>query len=105
MSLEKDMLVDFAAVRQLHAAINKYNGNIEASIGELTRNLNTLESNWEGEDRETYAMRRREWEQKEAEMRAVLQRFNVEVLNAEATYQRAERQNVRLLEGVAIPRV
>ena len=103
MSLEKDILVDFAAVRQLHEAINRHNRDIEASIDELTRKLNTLESNWEGEDRETYAMRRREWEQKDAEMRAALQRFNVEVLNAKTGYQGAERMNVRLMDSVAIP--
>ena len=36
-------------------------------------------------------------------MRAALQRFNVEVLNAKTGYQGAERMNVRLMDSVAIP--
>lgn len=103
MSLEKDMLVNFAAIENLHAAINSNHQGIAASIETLTGKLNAMEGNWEGEDREAYAVRRKEWEQKEAEMRAALQRFNVEVLNAKTGYQGAERQNVRLMDSVAIP--
>ncbi len=104
MSIEKDMMVNYAAVDLLSEEINKHHQGIEASMDTLTGKLDLMESGWDGEDRETYAMRRREWDQRELEMRSALRQFNIEVLNAKLGYQGAEIQNRRIMDNVEIPK-
>ena len=103
MSIEKDMVVNYSAVDLLQEEINKHHRGIEASMDTLTGKLDLMESSWDGEDREAYAIRRREWEQRELEMRSALQQFNIEVLNAKLGYQGAEVQNKRLMDDAEIP--
>lgn len=104
MSIEKDMMVNYSAIDLLSEDINKHHRGIEASMDTLTGKLDLMESSWDGEDREAYAVRRREWNQKELEMRSALQQFNIEVFNAKLGYHGSEVQNRRIMDNVEIPK-
>ena len=95
MSIEKDMMVNYSAIDLLSEDINKHHRGIEASMDTLTGKLDLMESSWDG---------RREWNQKELEMRSALQQFNIEVFNAKLGYHGAEVQNRRIMDNVEIPK-
>jgi early secretory antigenic target protein ESAT-6 len=83
------LLVNFGALQQASADINKGVSTLQSQLDQLERDAAPLVSEWDGEAKEAYQIRQQKWRQASAELTQILQNIKGAVDRAAEDHREA----------------
>ncbi|GIE98244.1 WXG100 family type VII secretion target [Paractinoplanes rishiriensis] len=86
------LLVNFGALQQASADINKGVSTLQSQLDQLERDAAPLISEWDGEAKEAYYVRQETWRKASAELTQILQNIKGAVDRASEDYLTTEKQ-------------
>ncbi|GAA4438307.1 WXG100 family type VII secretion target [Phytohabitans houttuyneae] len=86
------LVVNFAALHQASADIQRALGHLDAHLGQLERDAAPLVASWEGAAREAYDARQATWRRASGDLQAILREIKVAVDESAADYHDTERR-------------
>ncbi|MFG1673882.1 WXG100 family type VII secretion target [Micromonospora sp. NPDC049282] len=90
------LVVNFAALQQAGADIQRALTTLESQLGQLERDAAPLVASWNGEAREAYEQRQSRWRAASQDMQAMLRDIKLAVEDSAADYLDTEKRNVNL---------
>ncbi|MEV0003283.1 WXG100 family type VII secretion target [Micromonospora sp. NPDC050980] len=90
------LVVNFAALHQAGADIQRALTTLESQLGQLERDAAPLVANWTGEAREAYEQRQSRWRAASQDMQAMLRDIKLAVEDSAADYLDTEKRNANL---------
>lgn len=88
------LVVDFPALHQASADIQKALNALESQLAQLERDAAPLVATWEGEAREGYDARQAQWRRSSQSLAAMLRDIKIAVDASAADYWSTERQAI-----------
>lgn len=88
------LVVNFPALHQASADIQKALNALESQLGQLERDAAPLVASWEGEARQAYDARQGRWRQASQDLQAILRDIKLAVDDSAADYQSTEHQAI-----------
>ncbi|MEU4565760.1 WXG100 family type VII secretion target [Micromonospora sp. NPDC023956] len=92
------LVVNFAALHQAGADIQRALNTLDSQLGQLERDAAPLVAGWTGEAREAYAVRQARWRSASQDLQAMLRDIKVAVGESAADYLNTEKRNVNLFQ-------
>jgi early secretory antigenic target protein ESAT-6 len=92
------LLVNFGAMQQGSADIQKALNELHSQLSQLERDANPLVATWSGPAQAAYAERQRKWQTAADDLATILRQIKVAVDESAADYQRTESQAQRRFE-------
>jgi 6 kDa early secretory antigenic target len=86
------LVVNFGALHQASADIQKTMGTLDTHLGQLERDAAPLVATWEGEARRAYDARQATWRRAARDLAAILREIKVAVDDSAADYRDTERR-------------
>ncbi|MCZ7440237.1 MULTISPECIES: WXG100 family type VII secretion target [Micromonospora] len=90
------LVVNFAALQQAGADIQRALTTLESQLGQLERDAAPLVASWNGEAREAYEQRQSRWRAASQDMQAMLRDIKLAVEDSAADYLDTEKRNANL---------
>jgi early secretory antigenic target protein ESAT-6 len=90
------LVVNFAALQQASADIQRALGALETQLGQLERDAAPLVASWDGEARQAYDVRQATWRRAAGDLAAMLRSIKLAVEESAADYQNTEKRNTQL---------
>ncbi|GHJ17989.1 MULTISPECIES: WXG100 family type VII secretion target [unclassified Micromonospora] len=90
------LVVNFAALQQAGADIQRALTTLESQLGQLERDAAPLVASWNGEAREAYEQRQSRWRAASQDMQAMLRDIKLAVEDSAADYLDTEKRNTNL---------
>ncbi|WP_436524643.1 WXG100 family type VII secretion target [Actinoplanes sp. HUAS TT8] len=85
------LLVNFGALQQAGADIDKALGTLRTQLDQLEKDAAPLVEGWAGEAREAYAQRQAKWRAASADLEGILRQIKLAVDESAADYVATER--------------
>ncbi|MEU1685237.1 WXG100 family type VII secretion target [Micromonospora sp. NPDC005707] len=92
------LVVNFAALQQAGADIQRALTTLESQLGQLERDAAPLVSSWSGEAREAYEQRQARWRAASQDLQAMLRDIKLAVEDSATDYLDTEKRNVNLFQ-------
>jgi len=92
------LVVNFAALQQASADIQKALGSLESQLGQLERDAAPLVSTWAGDAKEAYAQRQNRWRTASQDMQNILRDIKNAVDHSAADYMNTEKKATGLFQ-------
>ncbi|GLY26060.1 WXG100 family type VII secretion target [Micromonospora sp. NBRC 101691] len=92
------LVVNFAALQQAGADIQRALNTLDSQLGQLERDAAPLVASWTGEAREAYAVRQGRWRSASQDLQAMLRDIKVAVDDSATDYLDTEKRNVNLFQ-------
>lgn len=92
------LVVDFAALQQASADIQKALNTLDSQLGQLERDAAPLIASWEGEARQAYEQRQARWRAASRDLQAMLREIKVALDDSAADYLATEKRNAGLFQ-------
>jgi WXG100 family type VII secretion target len=86
------LLVNFGALSQASADIQKALNELQSQLGQLERDAGPLVATWSGAAQTAYAQRQRKWTAASDDLAAILRNIKIAVDDSAADYQDTERK-------------
>jgi 6 kDa early secretory antigenic target len=86
------LLVNFGALQQASADIQKALNTLQAQLSQLERDAGPLVATWSGAAQAAYAERQRRWTAASADLANILRNIKIAVDESAADYQDTERK-------------
>jgi WXG100 family type VII secretion target len=86
------LLVNFGALSQASADIQKALNQLHSQLGQLERDAGPLVATWSGAAQSAYAQRQRKWTAASEDLAAILRSIKVAVDESAADYQHTEHK-------------
>lgn len=90
------LVVNFAALQQASADIQRALGALETQLGQLERDAAPLVATWDGEARQAYDVRQATWRRAAGDLATMLRSIKLAVEESATDYQNTERRNTQL---------
>ncbi|MFI6129543.1 WXG100 family type VII secretion target [Micromonospora sp. NPDC051141] len=90
------LVVNFAALQQAGADIQRALTTLESQLGQLERDAAPLVASWNGEAREAYEQRQSRWRAASQDMQAMLRDIKLAVEDSATDYLDTEKRNANL---------
>ncbi|MBF5032283.1 MULTISPECIES: WXG100 family type VII secretion target [Micromonospora] len=92
------LVVNFAALQQAGADIQRALSTLESQLGQLERDAAPLVASWNGEAREAYEVRQSRWRAASQDLQAMLRDIKLAVEDSAADYLDTEKRNANLFQ-------
>ena len=92
------LVVNFAALQQAGADIQRALSTLESQLGQLERDAAPLVAGWNGEAREAYEVRQSRWRAASQDLQAMLRDIKLAVEDSAADYLDTEKRNTNLFQ-------
>ncbi|MFC0029359.1 WXG100 family type VII secretion target [Micromonospora chaiyaphumensis] len=92
------LVVNFAALHQAGADIQRALTTLESQLGQLERDAAPLVASWSGEAREAYEQRQARWRAASQDLQTMLRDIKLAVEDSAADYLDTEKRNVNLFQ-------
>ncbi|MEU1836079.1 WXG100 family type VII secretion target [Micromonospora chersina] len=92
------LVVNFAALQQAGADIQRALTTLESQLGQLERDAAPLVTSWSGEAREAYEQRQARWRAASQDLQVMLRDIKLAVEDSAADYLDTEKRNVNLFQ-------
>ncbi|WP_433284560.1 WXG100 family type VII secretion target [Micromonospora sp. CA-244673] len=92
------LVVNFAALQQAGADIQRALTTLESQLGQLERDAAPLVSSWSGEAREAYEQRQARWRAASQDLQTMLRDIKLAVEDSATDYLDTEKRNVNLFQ-------
>ncbi|MBM0240529.1 WXG100 family type VII secretion target [Micromonospora sp. ATA32] len=92
------LVVNFAALQQASADIQKALNTLDSQLGQLERDAAPLVSSWAGEARQAYEQRQARWRSASQDLQAMLRDIKLAVDDSATDYLDTEKKNVGLFQ-------
>ncbi|KAB1914730.1 WXG100 family type VII secretion target [Micromonospora sp. AMSO31t] len=92
------LVVNFAALQQAGADIQRALTTLESQLGQLERDAAPLVGSWSGEAREAYEQRQARWRAASQDLQTMLRDIKLAVEDSAADYLDTEKRNVNLFQ-------
>ena len=92
------LVVNFAALQQAGADIQRALSTLESQLGQLERDAAPLVASWNGEAREAYEVRQSRWRAASQDLQAMLRDIKLAVEDSAADYLDTEKRNTNLFQ-------
>ncbi|GIJ26500.1 hypothetical protein Vqi01_16620 [Micromonospora qiuiae] len=92
------LVVNFAALQQASADIQRASNTLESQLGQLERDAAPLVATWSGEAQQAYEQRQSRWRNASQDLQAMLRDIKVAVDESAADYLDTEKKNVGLFQ-------
>ncbi|MEU9514528.1 WXG100 family type VII secretion target [Micromonospora sp. NPDC048169] len=92
------LVVNFAALQQAGADIQRALSTMESQLGQLERDAAPLVASWDGEAREAYEVRQSRWRSASQDLQAMLRDIKLAVEDSAADYLDTEKRNANLFQ-------
>jgi len=86
------LLVNFGALMQAGADIQKALNELQSQLGQLERDAGPLVSTWGGDAQMAYQERQRKWQAAATDLSEILRQIKIAVDESAADYQDTERK-------------
>ncbi|MEJ3748331.1 WXG100 family type VII secretion target [Actinomycetes bacterium KLBMP 9797] len=91
---DSQLVVNFPALHQASADIQKALNALDTQLGQLERDAAPLVATWEGEARQAYDARQARWRRAALDLQSILREIKVAVDESAADYWNTERQTI-----------
>ncbi|NED51672.1 WXG100 family type VII secretion target [Micromonospora aurantiaca] len=92
------LVVNFAALQQAGADIQRALSTLESQLGQLERDAAPLVASWNGEAREAYEVRQARWRAASQDLQAMLRDIKLAVADSATDYLDTEKRNANLFQ-------
>jgi WXG100 family type VII secretion target len=92
------LLVNFGALQQGAADIQKALSELQSHLGQLERDAGPLVATWNGAAQQAYAERQRKWTTAADDLSNILRNIKIAVEESAQDYQRTEQQAQKRFE-------
>ncbi|MCZ7426185.1 WXG100 family type VII secretion target [Micromonospora sp. WMMA1949] len=92
------LVVNFAALQQAGADIQRALSTLESQLGQLERDAAPLVAGWNGEAREAYEVRQSRWRAASQDLQAMLRDIKLAVEDSATDYLDTEKRNANLFQ-------
>lgn len=92
------LVVNFAALQQASADIQKALSTLDSQLGQLERDAAPLVATWDGEAKQAYAQRQAKWRSASQDLQNILRDIKVAVDESAADYLSTEKKNTGLFQ-------
>ena len=92
------LVVNFAALQQAGADIQRALSTLESQLGQLERDAAPLVASWNGEAREAYEVRQSRWRTASQDLQAMLRDIKLAVEDSATDYLDTEKRNANLFQ-------
>src|SRR5687767_12085540 len=92
------LVVNFAALQQAGADIQRALKTLDSQLGQLERDAAPLVASWSGDAREAYGQRQARWRAASQDLQTMLRDIKVAVEDSAADYLNTEKRNVNLFQ-------
>ncbi|MET7747464.1 WXG100 family type VII secretion target [Micromonospora sp. NPDC005367] len=92
------LVVNFAALQQASADIQKALNTLDSQLGQLERDAAPLVSGWTGEAQQAYEQRQARWRSASQDLQAMLRDIKLAVDDSATDYLDTEKKNVGLFQ-------
>ncbi|MBO4142076.1 WXG100 family type VII secretion target [Micromonospora tulbaghiae] len=92
------LVVNFAALQQAGADIQRALSTLESQLGQLERDAAPLVAGWNGEAREAYEVRQSRWRAASQDLQAMLRDIKLAVADSATDYLDTEKRNANLFQ-------
>ncbi|MEU8073260.1 WXG100 family type VII secretion target [Micromonospora sp. NPDC049151] len=92
------LVVNFAALQQAGADIQRALSTMESQLGQLERDAAPLVASWDGEAREAYEVRQSRWRSASQDLQGMLRDIKLAVEDSAADYLDTEKRNANLFQ-------
>ncbi len=92
------LVVNFAALQQAGADIQKALTALDAQLGQLERDAAPLVASWSGDARAAYEQRQTRWRSASQDLQAMLRDIKLAVGDSAADYLDTEKRNANLFQ-------
>ena len=92
------LVVNFPALQQASADIQKALNTLDTQLGQLERDAAPLIATWDGEARQAYDQRQARWRAASADLQAMLRDIKLALDDSAADYLSTEKKNVNLFQ-------
>lgn len=98
MSGDGFLVVNFGALDQATADIDKALNNLKSQLGELEAHGARLMSSWDGDAQHAYEVRQARWRAASTDLQDILQDIKVAVADSASDYQSTEKKATNLFQ-------
>lgn len=92
------LVVNFAALQQAGADIQRALNTLESQLGQLERDAGPLVSAWTGDARQAYEQRQARWRSASQDLQSMLRAIKLAVDDSAADYLDTEKKNTGLFQ-------
>ncbi|MFI7210675.1 WXG100 family type VII secretion target [Micromonospora maritima] len=92
------LVVNFAALQQAGADIQRALTTLESQLGQLERDAAPMVASWNGEAREAYEQRQARWRAASQDLQTMLRDIKLAVEDSAADYLDTEKRNANLFQ-------
>ncbi|MEV4689551.1 WXG100 family type VII secretion target [Micromonospora echinospora] len=92
------LVVNFAALQQAGADIQRALSTLESQLGQLERDAAPLVASWNGSAREAYEVRQSRWRAASQDLQAMLRDIKLAVEDSATDYLDTEKRNANLFQ-------
>ncbi|MDG4807343.1 WXG100 family type VII secretion target [Micromonospora sp. WMMD1120] len=92
------LVVNFAALQQAGADINKALNTLDSQLGQLERDAAPLVASWTGEAQQAYEQRQARWRAAAQDLQAMLRDIRLAVNDSASDYLDTEKKNTGLFQ-------
>ncbi|MFF0879327.1 WXG100 family type VII secretion target [Micromonospora aurantiaca (nom. illeg.)] len=92
------LVVNFAALQQAGADIQRALSTLESQLGQLERDAAPLVASWNGEAREAYEVRQSRWRAASQDLQAMLRDIKLAVEASATDYLDTEKRNANMFQ-------
>lgn len=92
------LVVNFAALQQASADIQKALNTLESQLSQLERDAAPLVATWSGEAKEAYEVRQNRWRTASQDLQAMLRDIKLALDESAAEYLSTEKRNTALFQ-------
>jgi WXG100 family type VII secretion target len=92
------LVVNFAALQQASADIQKALNTLDSQLGQLERDAAPLVASWTGDARQAYEQRQARWRAASQDLQAMLRDIKIAVDESASDYLDTEKRNVGLFQ-------
>ncbi|MET8838263.1 WXG100 family type VII secretion target [Micromonospora sp. NPDC004540] len=96
--MDQVLVVNFAALQQAGADIQRALTTLENQLGQLERDAAPLVASWSGEARGAYEQRQARWRAASQDLQTMLRDIRLAVEDSAADYLDTEKRNVNLFQ-------
>ncbi|MER7164570.1 WXG100 family type VII secretion target [Micromonospora sp. NPDC000207] len=92
------LVVNFAALQQAGADIQRALNTLESQLGQLERDAAPLVATWAGDAQQAYQVRQSRWRTASQDLQAMLRDIKIAVDDSATDYLNTEKRNVNLFQ-------
>jgi 6 kDa early secretory antigenic target len=92
------LVVNFAALQQASADIQKALNTLDSQLDQLERDAAPLVASWDGEARQAYEERQARWRAASRDLQTMLREIKIALDESAADYLETEKKNVSLFQ-------